>query len=319
MDSFREKLDHAKGFSEFVIALNLDIRGFSEWSLRVDSAQTALYVKKVYASLIDRFFKEAAFVKPTGDGLLVVVDFEEDALGDVVNETVRNSMTIVDEFAELCAEDPIINFDVPTDVGIGISRGAASRLAADDTTLDYSGRVLNLASRLMDIARPKGVVFDSRLGVDLLADELRKEFKERSVYLKGVSPRVPVDVMCWPDAVKIQAVNRFPIGEPHWEHLEEEYTLRSLMGLNSETLHFDLAEHPPDPSTVTCTVIHDAITPGGRRSKEFDTQFEFAVVYEDAAGEPKAVLKHKHLVERLQEDGVGPSWPITLKISYRVV
>jgi class 3 adenylate cyclase len=319
MNSFREKLDDAKGFSEFVIALNLDIREFSDWSLRVDSAQTALYVKKIYANLIDRFFAEAAFVKPTGDGLLVIIDFEEDELADTVGKTVESSMTIVNEFANLCSDDPIVNFDVPEEVGIGISRGAASRLASDDTTLDYSGRVLNLASRLMDIARPKGVVFDSRLGVDLLPPDVKSEFEERAVYLKGVSPRVPIDVMCWPDTVKIQAANRFPIGEPHWEKIEDTNTLRSLSRLDSDNLFFGLADHPPDPSTVTCVVIHDSVTPGGRRSKEFNSHFQFPVEYVDAAGEPKAMLNRGDLVERLQGDGVGPTWPVMIEISYRVV
>jgi class 3 adenylate cyclase len=319
MNGFRERLDDAKGFSEFVIALNLDIRDFSEWSLRVDSAQTALYVKKAYANLIDRFFEDAAFVKPTGDGLFVVINFEEDALADVVNRTVADSMTIVNEFAELCADDPIINFDVPEDVGIGISRGAASRLASGEVTLDYSGRVLNLASRLMDIARPKGVVFDSRLGVELLSDDLRSQFDERSIYLKGVSPRAPLDVMCWPETVKVQSVNRFPIGEPHWEHLEEKYSLRSLGAVDFDTISFELDEHPPDPSTLTCTVTHNAITPSGRRSKEFDSHFEFPISYVDEAGDPKAEIRHKDLIKRLRGYGVGPSWPVELRISYRVV
>jgi hypothetical protein len=49
---FRALLDEARGISEFVFAVNVDIRGFSDWSLTVDSAQTAIFVKKIYAKLI---------------------------------------------------------------------------------------------------------------------------------------------------------------------------------------------------------------------------------------------------------------------------
>ena len=247
MDSFRQHLDDAKGYSEFVIALNLDIRGFSDWSLKVDSAQTALFMKKVYAKLIDRFFMDAAFVKPTGDGLLVIIDFEEGQLAEVIVKTVKDAMTIVKGFDTLCADDAIVNFEVPSDIGIGISRGAASRLASGETTLDYSGRVLNLASRLMDLARPQGVVFDAPLGAELLSPALKSKFRKRSVYLKGIAPRNPVEVFCRPESVKIPRVNRFPIGEPRWEHQEYEATWRDLkqdMGEDDEFVMVLRSIHP---------------------------------------------------------------------------
>lgn len=318
MTDIREKLGGAKGYSEFVIALNIDIREFSNWSLTVDSAQTALFIKKVYGKLIQRFFDDAAFVKSTGDGLMVIIDFDEDSLGQVVQKTVEDSMTIVQEFGSLCADDPIVNFDVPEDVGIGIARGAASRLANGDTILDYSGQTLNLASRLMDIARPKGVVFDRQLGVDLVPQATLRKFQERDLYLKGVSPRAAIRAMTWPDEIEIEPVNRFPIGKPHWRHVEDTNTLRTLAQLHDQYF-IDLEEHPPDASSVICTVVHDSVTPGGRRSKEFTSHFEYPVKYVDAAGEPRAGLDPKKLVERLKEDGIGPTWPITIKVSYRVI
>ena len=57
---------------------------------------------------------------------------------------------------------------------IGISRGTVCRLVSKGKTLDYSGRVVNLASRLMDDARPSGVVFDASVGIDLLSEEQAK-------------------------------------------------------------------------------------------------------------------------------------------------
>jgi len=314
--AFREKLDSAKGVSEFVIALNIDIRGFSDWSLEVDSAQTALYIKKLYAKLIDKYFAEAAFVKPTGDGLLVVLNFEEEQVADAVAEVVRNSIEIVRTFGSLCDNEPAINFDVPKDVGIGISRGAASRLTSDDLTLDYSGRVLNLASRLMDIARPKGVVFDSQLGVQLLPKELKSKFKARKIYLKGVAPRTPLDIRCWPKSIQPPPVNLSPIGEPRWEHVEYPMTVSDL---DEEDAIFalDLPSHPPDPATLTCEVSHDAVTPKGARSAAFLTQLDVPVKYIDAAGNAQASLDQSELAQRLKEGGVGAKWPVLIKVSYR--
>lgn len=98
---FRDLLDEAMGVSEFVFAMNLDIRGFSDWSLTVDSAQTAIFLKKIYSKLIDRYFDDAAFIKPTGDGLLVVVNFEEDALASVATRLVRIAIEIVENFGDL--------------------------------------------------------------------------------------------------------------------------------------------------------------------------------------------------------------------------
>jgi hypothetical protein len=77
---FRELLATANGRSEFVVAVNLDIRGFSDWSRRVESSQTILYLTKVYPKLIDQYFADSWFFKPTGDGLLLVRPFVESEL-----------------------------------------------------------------------------------------------------------------------------------------------------------------------------------------------------------------------------------------------
>lgn len=314
---FRDHLDGAKGVSEFVIALNIDIRGFSEWSLEVDSAQTALFIKKIYAKIIDEYFGDAAFVKPTGDGLLVVLGFDEGDVAEAVTTTVENSIAIVKGFGALCVDEPAINYGVPSDVGIGISRGAASRLAAEDVTLDYSGRVLNLASRLMDLARPKGVVFDDHLGFKLLPKNLRSKFRRHDVYLKGVSARSPLRIHCWPKAIEPPRANLFPVGDPQWEHLEEIETCSGLEGQQGSYI-MDLANHPPDPSTLTCEIKHDQVTPSGKRSKIYETSSLFPVEYVDRAGIPQAHIDQALLATFLKKSGVGARWPVVIRVSYRL-
>jgi class 3 adenylate cyclase len=74
-------------------------------------------------------------------------------------------------------------------LGIGIAAGSASRLIAGDTTFDYTGRPLNVASRLMDIARPAGVVLEETLDFEALSDETQELFARDQVFLK-VSQRL---------------------------------------------------------------------------------------------------------------------------------
>lgn len=70
---FRKLLDDVTGVSEFVLAVNIDIRGLSSFSMRVESPETAIYLKRVYTRIIEDYFPNASFFKPTGDGLLIIV------------------------------------------------------------------------------------------------------------------------------------------------------------------------------------------------------------------------------------------------------
>jgi hypothetical protein len=314
----REKLDAASGNSEFVIAMNLDIRGFSDWSLKVDSAQTALYLKKVYAKLIDTYFTSASFIKPTGDGLLVIEAIEESQLTEALLRTITNSMEIIEQFGSLCSDEPMINFSVPEDVGIGLARGSASRLATEDLTLDYSGNVLNLASRLMDLARPNGLIVDGGFGLSLLPEDLGKKFFQKDVYLKGVSPNTPTSVDCWPSSIQIPAMHLKPLEEEEWDHANLDTNRQQLESSTSTNFRFDLEASPLPGTKVECEVTHAAVTAGGRKATNRQTFFPISVELDEVAGKPIARIDQKALAARLKTKGVGPSWDVGIKLSYRV-
>lgn len=313
----REELDAATGRSEFVIALNLDIRGFSDWSLKVDSAQTALYLKKLYAKLIDSYFATASFIKPTGDGLLVVEAIEEDGLLDALQRTVRDSKEIVEKFGEFCADEPMINFVVPDKVGIGLARGSASRLASGDRTLDYSGNVLNLASRLMDLARPEGIVVDEGFGLSLLGGEVVDEFDQQEVYLKGVAPNRPLRIYCFPSSVQIPAIHRKPLEEEQWKHKELRTSRRELEQSSVRFYLFDLDESPLPSTKVTAEVSHASVTAGGRKAKGRVRRFPIDVELNEIAGKPTAQIDQFALATLLKKTHVGPTWDVTVKLYYR--
>ena len=251
---FKRLLRNARGESEFVIALNIDIRGFSEFSMTVDSSETAIYVKRVYAEIIEQFFPKSKFFKPTGDGLLVIEGFTERTLERRVFETVNACLTLVKEFPNLTSDDRMINFEVPPRLGIGASRGAACRLVSGTKTLDYSGRVLNLASRLMMHARPKGLVFDSAFGPELLTKEMIERFDSDTVFLKGIAEDTPVTVYYSRD-VKIDEIARRPLSEIVWLKNDRQFTLRQIKDPHP-TPYWELRNPPTtDPSQIQVKVI----------------------------------------------------------------
>jgi len=285
----------------------------------VDSAQTALFIKKIYARLIDTYFADASLVKPTGDGLLVVKAFDESDLKEIVATTVTDAMEIVETFGSLCDDDDMVNFDVPQDVGVGIARGSACRLASDDLTLDYSGRVLNLASRLMELARPRGVILDATLGTTLLADDVRSRFSAETVYLKGVSPDEPTQVCCWPDEVEIPESYKHPFGEKRWAHATMETTRRQLEESEAANYRFTLDPQPIIDHDAECSIEHAAVTPGRRKSRSRTKIFDHPVEIVESAGRKSARIDQTKLADSLRSAGVGPTWGVKVSVSYRTM
>lgn len=74
-NAFRTLLKDAKGTSQHIIALILDIRGFSSFCQNVESTDVGVYISKFYLKIITNYFKFASFYKPTGDGLLIIIIF----------------------------------------------------------------------------------------------------------------------------------------------------------------------------------------------------------------------------------------------------
>ena len=150
---FREHLPRAQGDSRFVVACFVDVRDFS--SFFAESVEGAYFLRQLYRRLLDDFFPDASYFKPTGDGLMIISDIDDANIAETTRGTLTTSLRLVQEFPRLFERDPMINFPTPERLGIGIARGAASRLFVEGQTLDYSGRTLNLAARLMDLARPE--------------------------------------------------------------------------------------------------------------------------------------------------------------------
>ena len=222
----RSLLDDAVGKSEFVIVVVADIRGFSQFSQSNESPDVAMYIKRVYMRLIDKYFPFGNFFKATGDGLLVTIPFDEKTLQEMARKTIESALACHKDFSQICKGDPMVNVETPERIGIGIARGTACCIVSGDEIVDYSGHLLNLASRLMDFARPSGVVIDGAFGLDLLKPAMAKRFKPEDVYVRSVAEIEPLRVHYLDGAVEISDEAKRPLRLEKWVDWEHNFQLK---------------------------------------------------------------------------------------------
>jgi class 3 adenylate cyclase len=186
---FTDLLGTAEGRSEYIICVFADVRDFSAFCHGHDAPEVAMYIRRVYIRLLRDFFPEATFFKPTGDGLLLVYRCEQNnqSLLTTAADVIDACVACVEAFPSICEGDLMVNFAVPQRIGIGIARGTACCLHSGGRTLDYSGHVLNLAARLMGMARPGGIVIDADFMLDALPAPHRHRFEAATVPVTGLS------------------------------------------------------------------------------------------------------------------------------------
>jgi len=312
---FREALNEAVGQSEFVIVVFVDIRGFSKFSKHRESPDTAMYIKRVYTRLIDEYFPSATFYKPTGDGLLIVMSYDHKTLADKCKEVIQSCSRCHNEFADICKGDPMINFDVPSSVGIGVARGTACRLKSGDTILDYSGHILNLASRLMNLARPSGIVIDGAFGFELLSEDQRKLFVEDNAYLRSIAEDTPIKVYILKDVVSIPPENKQPLAEERWEVIETERTVQEWQTFKKwYRTDLNTTLKRPDAIEVFCT--HPVIVEGKLSSSAETSHQLFKVMYYKRAGQPCIGVDIDELMGYLASKNVPPDTKVRLSVGY---
>jgi class 3 adenylate cyclase len=206
----RELLETSEGSAAMVLAVFLDIRGFTRFASQKESTETAEFLRHMFLRIVEGYFPDHAFFKPTGDGLMIVQNLTRATVRDTINATVGNALDLVEGFPRICDDDPMINFETPDDLGIGIARGVATALVSDGMVLDYSGRPLNVAARMLGIARPKGVVFHQSLDIRLVKDALMERFAEDEVFVRGVTDDRPTTIYLTPEWTVIDDHFRTP-------------------------------------------------------------------------------------------------------------
>lgn len=210
----------------------------------------------------------------------------------------------------------MINFSVPENCGIGISRGSATCLRTNDAILDYSGDALNIASRLMDCARPKGVVFDSKFGVELLDSELTDLFTTEAIYLKGVAEEKPINIWFTTESTKISEKLKQPLVEKKWENQIEKRKFKLIKQLGG-IYYINLEKIPLDVHQITLEITHPCII-NGKVKKGIITSFSFDHEYFNIAGANQILLSYPNLIAKLVENKVPENVEIQFNVKYPV-
>lgn len=187
LEGFKKKLLVSQGRSEFVIVVFCDIRGFSKFSTYHESPDIAMFIKRFFINIISNHFPTAKFVKPTGDGLLLIFPYSEQNLNEVSATVIIGCFNAIKAFPTMFESDSMINFETPNKLGFGITRGPACCLYAEDEILDYSGRLLNLAARLNDFARPLGIVIDGNYKLNVIPEKFQNEFAVDKAFVRGIT------------------------------------------------------------------------------------------------------------------------------------
>jgi hypothetical protein len=282
-----------------------------------ESSEAAIFLRSTYTKILDDYFSTASFFKPTGDGLLIILDYDDANLRKVVQTAVQTSIRLIEDFPNICAGDPMVNFETPDKLGIGIARGAATSLISDGKTLDYSGRPLNLAARLMDLARPCGVVFSANLGFDLLDEDTSKNFEEDEVYVKGLAEEKPTKVYYLKGKTIIQESNRHPLNR--WARKTEPRETMTFKEAKRRSRYlFPIGAEPADKSEIKVHIRHKKVLPSGRPDRRLYSGRTYSVEYVERAGRKYARIDYPQIVRQLEADGVKPNWQIGVQVEYPV-
>lgn len=315
----RELLPNVTGVSEFIIAVNLDIRGFYKFSLSVDPVDIAEYIKKIYLQLINVYFPNVSFFKTTGDGLLITIPYTNENMQTLTSETIETCLKVMQNFSKFCINDPMINFETPQNVGIGLSRGPAYRLVSGNQTLDYSGNALILASKLMNIARPAGIVFDDSIDIGLLSIEQRELFKRETVYVPGVVESQAIDIWYTKDFTEILPLWKQPIPISIWKTEEDVQTLRQIKEATSKRNWFRylLSGTPCNFDATRVQIEHPAMI-GGRKSETITRHIDFHDFSHYIQADKFIVrVNFAELAKKLIENEVKDDWEVIIRIKYK--
>lgn len=229
--TLRYALFEAQGISQFVIIVFVDVRGFSRFSKSHESPDVAMFLKRFYMELMDKYFQGASFFKPTGDGLLITFPYNDKTLLEVGKHVIEAIMQCLNEFPSMLQGDPMINFPVPENIGFGVARGTACCLYSGKTIIDYSGHLLNLAARLTELARPSGVVIDGGFKRDILPHDYRDRFEDAEIFILSLAENEPIPVFILKDSVKLPKHALQPIEEKRWMTHHRTFKVSELLKL----------------------------------------------------------------------------------------
>jgi class 3 adenylate cyclase/ADP-ribose pyrophosphatase YjhB (NUDIX family) len=138
----------------------VDIRGFTEWSGKIDNSPFLDDFVNNWYGILKTHFK-GSFVKPLGDGALIIQNIEERTTQKVLHKCLLEYLEKINEinreFIALCTKFAVEEgTKISLKLGWGIAKGYIKKLKDD-----YIGADINKCSRYCDAARPYGIVIDA--------------------------------------------------------------------------------------------------------------------------------------------------------------
>ena len=269
--------------------------------------------------MLDDYFDDAEFFKLTGDGMMIVYGFDdEDSLVAKLRKAIESSRRLVEHFSTITGDDPMINFSVPPNIGVGLARGSATVIFSGDTILDFTGRPLNLAARLMDLARPSGIVFDASLGIELLEEEAQRAFGKAAVYIKGIAEEQPIDVYFLSSRTRIPEYSRLPITPPvRVTEREEKHSAKQLTEMDTD-FQIGLSREPARLDDAKIHFSYPRATANGQRHPSIEETGQAKVKIERKLNRWYAIINFKAIARQAERQGCKPDWKVTSTIEYSV-
>lgn len=311
------KFKNANGRSEFVIAVVCDIRGFSSFSKNHEAPDIAMFSKRFFVKLLEEYFVDTDFAKPTGDGMLLLFKYSENSLHEVSDSVLRICRDVVHDFPTMMANDSMINYKVPDAIGIGIARGTAFCLYSDDEVVDYSGQTLNLASRLNEFARPQGIVIDGSYMMSVIPEEMRGIFSTDMLFVRDISEETPREVFFTSDVV-IPAEARTPAKKPVLRSINHDVTVGFVKKM-PDNLTIKMPEEPL--SSIPCIArvewVHSTATWLHPNAPEY-TQFRpltFTKVEHTSDGYFVHLITDE-IIRVIDDEGLASKEKLTIRIQY---
>lgn len=238
-------------------------------------------------------------------------------MGQVTRDLAETCMKVVTAFRTMFDDDAMLDDAVPRDLGAGLAIGAATRLVADDITIDYSGRPLNLAARLMDLARPSGLVLDRRARLALGESMGELELAEDEVYVKGVAEDSPMTIAYSSQLTSIPDRYHNPIGQYEWVLTSKFSETLSAFRKRSGFL-FPLDSEPSFPEKVRLHISYPTPMAGGKKHPKMRQQIRWPGKYCDFSDGRYLRVDCGALAAHLKDLGVKETWTVDGMVEYQV-
>ncbi len=304
-------LGDAEGVSQSMITIIVDIRGFTKFTNSADSVEVAWYLKRTYKHILETYFKDAKFCKPTGDGLIICYHAPEKQLSLLANTLSKKVFEMINTFPKTFINDPIITFDVPTNLGVAMTRGVGCELRSGKQIIDFSAKHINLASRLQDYARPKGVILDHSF-LSLLESDHPYIVKE--VYIEGFSEDFPTKILTSPE-IELPAKALKKMGAATWKSLLiETIQFKDLLKRGSR-FHHDVPVDLVSGSEVQAKISYPSYK-NKRKEPGITSFFEESLEIIQKANKFSVVWNYESLHSHLLADGVRERDNIIVELTY---